>query len=58
MAGVMEYTLVDCITNLIYGPFETLQEARRQAENLDRWEIVNADERVIDWSPASSEKTK
>jgi len=58
MAGVMEYTLVDCITNLIYGPFETLQEARHKAEDLTRWEIVNDREQVVDWSPASSEKTR
>jgi hypothetical protein len=46
-----EYTLVDCETGLIYGPYETCAMARDHAEakGIATWEIITGDERLIDW---------
>jgi hypothetical protein len=49
-----EYTLVDCSTGLIYGPFETFNQARERAENFERWEIINREGNLINWSPTPS----
>jgi hypothetical protein len=46
-----EYTLIDCATGLIYGPYETSRQARECAEDFVRWEIVNRAGDLIDWSP-------
>jgi hypothetical protein len=46
-----EYTLVDCMTDLVYGPYESCGIARMHAYDLDlkRWEILNQDGDVVDW---------
>ena len=33
----LEYTLIDCATGLIYGPYETCRQARECAEGFERW---------------------
>lgn len=45
------YTLIDCATGLIYGPYETCLQARERAEDFDRWEIINRVGNLVDWSP-------
>jgi hypothetical protein len=47
----LEYTLIDCSTGLIYGPYETFNRAREHAEDFEQWEITNAEEGLVDWSP-------
>ena len=47
----LEYTLIDCATGLIYGPYETFNRARERAEGFERWEIINRVGNLIDWSP-------
>jgi hypothetical protein len=49
-----EYTLIDCATGLIYGPYETFLQARERAEGFQRWEIINRAGNLIDWSPIPS----
>jgi hypothetical protein len=46
-----EYTLIDCNTELIYGPYESCGIARTHAYdlNLKRWEILNQDGNVVEW---------
>lgn len=46
-----EYTLVDCETGLIHGPYETCAMARDHAEfeGIATWEIITDDERLVDW---------
>jgi hypothetical protein len=46
----LQYTLIDCSTGLIYGPYETFNEARERAEGFERWEIINRVGNLIDWS--------
>jgi len=46
----MEYTLIDCSTDLIYGPFESFNRARQEADNFERWEILNGDGDLVDWN--------
>jgi hypothetical protein len=43
-----EYTLIDCATGLIYGPYETFLQARERAEGFQRWEIINRAGNLID----------
>jgi hypothetical protein len=50
----LEYTLIDCATGLIYGPYETFVQARECAEGFERWEIINREGNLIDWSPTPS----
>jgi hypothetical protein len=50
----LEYTLIDCATDLIYGPYETFLQARSRAEGFERWEIINRVGNLIDWSPTPS----
>jgi hypothetical protein len=50
----LEYTLIDCATGLIYGPYETFLQARERAEGFERWEIINRVGDLIDWSTAPS----
>ena len=45
------YTLIDCSTDLIYGPYETFNEARQHADDFERWEIINRDGNLVEWSP-------
>jgi hypothetical protein len=47
----LEYTLIDCSTGLIYGPYETFNEARERAEGFEFWEILNRVGHLVDWSP-------
>jgi hypothetical protein len=47
----LEYTLIDCSTDLIYGSYETFNQAREHAEDFERWEIINAEGNLVDWSP-------
>ena len=49
-----DYTLIDCSTGLIYGPYETFYQARERAANFERWEIINREGNLIDWSPTPS----
>jgi hypothetical protein len=48
-----QYTLVDCETGLIYGPYDTRAMARDHAEleGIATWEIITDDEKLVDWSP-------
>jgi hypothetical protein len=50
----LEYTLIDCATGLIYGPYEAFFQARERAEGFEQWEIINRAGNLIDWSPAPS----
>jgi hypothetical protein len=50
----LEYTLIDCAMGLIYGPYETFRQARARADGLERWEIINRVDNLIDWSPPST----
>jgi hypothetical protein len=52
--GNPEYTLIDCATGLIYGPYETFLQARERAEGFEGWEIINRVGNLIDWSPTRS----
>ena len=47
-----EYTLIDCATDLSYGPFELLDRARHCAEigNIAKWEIINRAGKLVAWS--------
>jgi hypothetical protein len=47
----LEYTLIDCSTSLIYGPYETFNQAREHAEEFEPWEIINREGNLVDWSP-------
>ena len=47
---ILEYTLIDCDTDLIYGPYACFEEARERAEQFKRWEIINRDGGLVDWS--------
>ena len=47
----LEYTLIDCSTSLIYGSYETFNQAREHAEDFERWEIINYEGSLVDWSP-------
>jgi hypothetical protein len=47
----LEYTLIDCSTGLIYGPYETFAQARDRAERFEFWEILNRVGHLVDWSP-------
>ena len=49
-----EYTLIDCATGLIYGPYETFSQARDRAEDFEQWEIINREGNLVDWSATSS----
>jgi NUMOD3 motif len=46
-----EYTVIDCKTDLIEGPFESFEQARECAEDFKQWEIINRDGDLVDWSP-------
>ena len=50
----LEYTLIDCATGLIYGPYETFTQAFERAEGFEQWEILNRDGNLVDWSPTPS----
>jgi hypothetical protein len=54
------YTLVDCDTGLIYGPYESYKIARAcaAAEALTTWEIVNDDEKLVDWNHPTEDVSK
>ena len=45
----LEYTLIDCATGLIYGPYETFRQARERADDFERWEIINRVGNLTDW---------
>jgi len=56
--NILEYTLIDCSTHLIYGPYETFVQARGRAEDFER-----ANEALIgapedDHEPRSHEDTE
>ena len=46
------FTLLDCQTGLIYGPYRTCVMARANAEAhaIATWEIFTDDDKLIDWS--------
>lgn len=52
----MEYTVIDCKTELVYGPYDTLAEARDRVEqyNIETWEIIDAEGKVIEWTSIKS----
>jgi hypothetical protein len=50
----LDYTLIDCSTGLIYGPYETFVQARERGEDFERWEIINRIGNLIDWGPTPS----
>ena len=50
----LEYTLIDCATCLIHGPYETFRQARERADGFERWEIINRVGDLIDWSATPS----
>ena len=56
--AMREYTLVDCETGLIYGPYETCAMARDHAEReaIATWEIIAGDEKLVDWSAPQQSK--
>ena len=47
-----KYTLIDCATDLPYGPFHWLDQARHCAEigNIKKWEIINRAGKLVAWS--------
>jgi hypothetical protein len=51
MTDELGYTLIDCVTDLIYGPYETFNQARGHAEDFERWEIINQEGNLVDWGP-------
>ena len=44
------YTLIDCSTDLIYGPYETFNEALNHAYEFETFEILNEEGNVVEWS--------
>jgi hypothetical protein len=50
----LEYTLIDCATGLIHGPYETFSQARDRADDFEQWEIINREGNLVDWNPTSS----
>ena len=47
-----KYTLIDCKTGLIHGPYETCASARAHADAaaIAAWEIVMDNDGLVDWS--------
>jgi hypothetical protein len=47
-----EYTLIDCETGLIYGPYQSCAMARAgaEAEAIATWEIFTDGDKLVDWS--------
>jgi hypothetical protein len=50
----LEYTLIDCSTGLIYGPYESFREARERAQDFTHWEIMNREGNLIEWITPST----
>ena len=50
--SMREFTLVDCATGLIYGPYRTCPMARAHAEveAIATWEIFIDGDALVDWS--------
>ena len=46
----VKYCLIDCTNALVYGPYQTIDEACAQAEALPVWEIINSNGGLVDWS--------
>ena len=46
----LEFTLIDCSTGLIYGPYDAFNPAREHAEDFEVWEIINREGDLVDWS--------
>jgi hypothetical protein len=48
-----EYILIDCMSELVYGPYESCGIARMHAYdlNLKKWEILNQNGDVLEWGP-------
>jgi hypothetical protein len=53
----MEYCLIDCTNALVYGPYETLNEASAHADALPAWGIIDGNGDLIDWSRGSVQET-
>jgi hypothetical protein len=48
-----EYTLIDCETDLIYGPYDSVAQAIDAAYNNDlkKWEILDEEKKlIVDWA--------
>jgi hypothetical protein len=58
MSSEPGYTLIDCATDLIYGPYETFDQARRHADDFATWEILNGGGTLVDWSLAHETAAK
>jgi hypothetical protein len=53
----MEYCVIDCTNELVYGPYQTLNEAYAQADAFPVWEIVNGNGDLVDWSRGFAQNT-
>ena len=53
----MEYCLIHCTNALVYGPYETLNEASANADTLPAWEIIDGNGDLINWSRGSVQET-
>jgi hypothetical protein len=49
MSNEPGYTLIDCATDLVYGPYETFDQARGHADDFATWEILNSGDNLVDW---------
>jgi hypothetical protein len=58
MGSERGYTLIDCATDLIYGPYETFNQARGHADDFATWEILNGGGNLVDWSLPSETTAK
>jgi hypothetical protein len=50
MSNEAGYTLIDCATDLIYGSYETFDQARSHADDFVTWEILNGGGNLVDWN--------
>lgn len=44
------YTVIDAKTDGVYGPFDTLTQARSCSEAFPLYEIVNEAGELVDWN--------
>jgi len=50
MGKDLAYPLIDCTTGLIYGPYETCDQARDRAVEFVAWQILNSHGDLVEWS--------
>jgi hypothetical protein len=51
-----EYTLIDCATGLVYGPYQTPYKARHTAEGMATWEILDDRDELVDCGRAKAKR--